>query len=113
MNRGLRSSLLLLCGLGIATNTGPARLAAAAPAPAAPSTSASQGRHYVARLEHNRGVAPPARRAESAAALADLAGQMPDLAVTRDETTSAVRSLGSHVGYLTEARPEADAMAVA
>ncbi|HSB60819.1 MAG TPA: M36 family metallopeptidase, partial [Vicinamibacteria bacterium] len=42
-----------------------------------------------------------------------MARELPDLAVAYDESTAAVRSLSNHVGFLTEARPGEDALAVA
>jgi extracellular elastinolytic metalloproteinase len=100
--------LLFLAGLGLAAATEPpARLDAASAA------AASGSRHYDARIDFNRGFVPPARRGETVQAVQSLTRVRRDVAVTYDEATSAVRSLGSWMGDLTGPRPGLDAMTVA
>jgi len=107
MNRTWRPLLLSSCALALATaGPTPGRLDAARP------ERAAESRHYDARVEFNRGVST-GRPAPAAEAAATLARELPEVAFTYDDTTAAVSSLSNHAGYLTEARPGDDALAVA
>jgi extracellular elastinolytic metalloproteinase len=102
----MRSVLVSLCALGLATfSLAPVPVDSAPPAP-----SSGGGRHFDARIAFNQGFA--AAKAAASVEAAAAAREVGDLAVTDDETTGAVRSIASHVGYLTEPRA-GDALDVA
>src|SRR6185503_21108735 len=104
MKRWSKLFLVSLCGVGLATvSPASARLDSKKPA---------EARHYDARIEFNKGFS--ARRSlPMLQAAQTLARNVPDLAVSYEETTGAVRSLARNVGYLSEARPGNDALALA
>jgi extracellular elastinolytic metalloproteinase len=104
MKRWSKLFLVALCGVGLAT---------VSPASArVDSKKPDESRHYDARIEFNKGFS--ARRSlPTLQAAQTLARNVPDLAVSYEETTGAVRSLSSNVGYLSEARPGNDALALA
>jgi len=73
---------------------------------------ADEHRHFDARVDFNRGfrLRP---RATNLQAITALTRQVPNLAVTYDDTTGAVRSLSNHTGYLTAAKRRQDVLAIA
>ena len=62
--------------------------------------SAAEARNYDARIAANRGVAVAESLAQQAA-LAELESSIPELAVSFDRTSGAVRTLYNRTGYLT------------
>jgi len=112
MKRSSRVIFVSLCGIGLAlASPAPARLASPQSA-RPPQKPADENRHYDARLDFNKGFAPRKSRSMVQAAQT-LARDLPDVALTYDEPTGAMRSLSNHSGYLTEARPGVDALTVA
>jgi hypothetical protein len=105
MKRSWKAWLVSLCGIALAVaSPASARLDSKKPA--------DEARHYDARIEFNKGFVAE-RSLPAARAVQGMAREVPELAVSYDEATGAVRSLSNNVGYLTEARPGQDALALA
>lgn len=69
-------------------------------------------RHYDARVAYNRGFRQMPQPLQESA-VAAMARAVPDLAVTYDELTGAVRSLSRYGGYLTAEQPGRDPATIA
>ena len=78
-----------------------------------PATAAQveEDRHFDARVEFNLGFRATPQPAQ--AAVAEMTREVPDLAVTYDDTMGTVRSLSSYTGYLTPRQSGQDALSVA
>ncbi len=72
----------------------------------------TEDRHYDARVAYNRGFRQMPQPVQESA-VADMARAIPDLAVTYDDLTGAVRSLSRYGGYLTDEQPGQDARTIA
>ena len=103
--RRVRIPIVVLLSLLVSGTEVPAQGLVAEPGP-------QQARNFDARVDYNLtfAAAPRLGQREAIQGLRDAA---PGLAVTYDRTTGATRTLLSRGGYLTAARPTADAMTIA